>query len=62
MHNYTDADVKLHPSAMIHLFWDCQDAITATTIPGPISLPGPELLGVMSAIEAKMIVLLALFN
>ena len=62
MYSYTDADVKLHPSAVVHLFWDSPDAITKNTIRAPSSLPGPELVGVISAIKAKMIVLLALLS
>lgn len=52
MHRYEDATPRQSPSSRVHMFWDTMDALLNG--PKSIALPGPELIGVHSAVVAGM--------
>ena len=59
MHRYEDATPRQSPSSRVHMFWDTMDALLNG--PKSIALPGPELIGVHSAVVAGMDTHLVLF-
>ena len=56
MFEHKDPNEKRLPSSVVHLFWDSPASILAEKLPASQSLPGPELVGVLSAVKAKMTV------
>ena len=62
MYELADHDKRRSPSSVVHVFWDSRALILAKSRPDCQSLPGPELLGVSSAVRANMDVQLPLVS
>ena len=60
MYEHNDPNEKRIASSVVHLFWDSPASILAKELPASQSLPGPELVGVLSAVKANMTVQLLL--
>ena len=62
MYKIKDASEQRRASSVVHLFWDSATSILANPHAAQQSLPGPELLGVLSAVKANMRAQLFLVN